>query len=79
LTNSGNANTSVTASCSLTFGGHTLAGTTSAQPTVPSGGTASVNCVGPATAGDFATAGSQVTGAVILANGGNALFSAVAS
>ena len=79
LTNSGNASVAVTASCSLTFGGHTYSGTTSAQPTIPAGGSASLNCVGPNAAGAFATPGIQVTGAVILANGGNALFSATAS
>jgi len=77
LTNSGNANAAVTGVCSLTFGGKSYSGTTGAA-TVSAGSSASVVCsAGSATA--YATSGSQITGSVILANGGNALFSATAS
>jgi len=76
LTNSGNANTQTTGSCSLTFSGATHTGTTAIGTSVPSGSSATVNCVA---AGVFAPAGVQVTGSIILNNGGNALFSATAS
>ena len=77
LTNSGNANTATTGSCSLTFGGHTYTGATAVGTIVPSGGSVAAVC----TAGTAADpgAGAQVTGAVIMANGGNALFSSVSS
>jgi len=85
LTNSGNAATSTTTACSLTFKGATYSGYVSvagnaavgASIAVPVGST-SAHCTSagaPAAAG----AGVQVTGSVVLTNGGNALFSAVAS
>ena len=77
LTNSGNANVLVTASCSLTFGGHSYSGSIATPPTVTAGSTASVICSAGGTTA--AATGSQVTGSIILANGGNALFSATAS
>ena len=78
LTNSGNANTATTGSCSITFGGTTHAGTIASGGTITAGSTlAGVTCTN--TAGGAATAGSQITGSVILTNGGNALFSASAS
>jgi len=76
LTNSGNANTATTGSCSLTFAGHTYTGTT-AVVTVTSGTSAAAVCTA-GTAADPGT-GAQVTGSVILANGGNALFSATST
>jgi len=85
LTNTGNAATSTTTACSLTFKGATYSGFVSvagnavagASIAVPVGST-TAHCTSsgaPASAG----AGVQVTGSVILTNGGNALFSAVAS
>ena len=80
LTNSGNANTYPTASCSLTYKGATYGGATapsgSANP-VPSGSTLAVTCA--VTTATSAGAGTQVTGSIIMGNGGNALFSAVAT
>ena len=78
LTNSGNANTTPTGSCSLTYGGHTYAGTT-AVPVITAGTSVSVTCHTANAAQPVATLGSQITGAVILTNGGNALFSGTAS
>jgi len=78
LTNSGNANTATTGACSLTYGGSSYTGTVSGGGTVPSGGSLS-NVLCYYTVGAGAGAGVQVTGSVILANGGNALFSATAS
>ena len=75
LTNSGNAATSTTGSCSLTYGGTTYTGTT-ATGAVGVGTTAASCTVGGS---HDPGAGVQVTGTVILANGGNALFSATAS
>jgi flagellin-like protein len=83
LTNSGNANTLITGVCSLTFGGSTYTATASATgtstTTVPSGGSGTYQCQDAAGTGHSAGAGSQVTGAVILSNGGNALFSGTGS
>jgi flagellin-like protein len=81
LTNSGNANTQATTSCSLTFGGKTVIGVTSgaAVTSVPAGSTALAVCTGAQGAGNSAAVGSQVTGSIILTNGGNALFSATGS
>jgi len=79
LTNTGNANTHATASCSLTFGGATYSGSVnpSGQQTVTAGTSISGKC--SATHAGGAGAGVEVTGSVILANGGNALFSTSAS
>ena len=77
LTNSGNANTAATASCSLTYGGATHTAVWAVATTIPSGGSLSGTC--SYTTVTPAGAGVQVTGAVILTNGGNALFSATAS
>ena len=79
LVNYGPATVGVASSCSLTLGGKTYAGTTSAQPTIVADTSSGLNCVGPVTAGAYATPGSQVTGSVSLTNGGSALFSATAS
>jgi flagellin-like protein len=82
LTNSGNANTATTGICSLTFGGTTYSGLLTNGGTVPSGGSLSSpapTCTVNSAASHLAGAGVQVTGSVILANGGNALFSATAS
>jgi flagellin-like protein len=76
LTNSGNANTAATTSCSLTYGGATHTGTFSNTNSIVSGTPITGTCTDT---GAGAAAGSQVTGAVILNNGGNALFSATAS
>jgi len=87
LTNSGNANTATTGACSMSFGGstysghvadtvaHAIAGTNGVQP-ANAGSSPAYFCDVP---NNQATSGQQVTGSVILANGGNALFSAVAS
>jgi len=86
LTNTGNANTQTTASCSMTYKGSTYSGVISAggnvgvgvaQP-VNAGGTATMHCT-TTTAGAAAGPGVQVTGSMILANGGNALFAATAT
>ncbi len=80
LTNSGNANTIVTNGagyCSLTYGGAAHSGNVANGGTVVAGSSlAGVTCT---TVGAFAAPGSQVTGQVVLANGGNALFSATGS
>ena len=77
LTNSGNANTQTTASCSLTYLGGTSTGTVTNGGTIaPGTPLTGVLCT---SAGGAAGAGVQVTGSVILANGGNALFSATAT
>jgi flagellin-like protein len=78
LTNSGNANTAATGSCSLTYGGATYAASTAAT-TITAGKSAPVACATAAGTAPDPTAGVQITGSVILANGGNALFSATAS
>jgi flagellin-like protein len=79
LTNSGNANTVATTSCSLTYGGVTHTGVTSGPATtiITAGQTAAAICTGPV--GAAPTVGSQISGSVILTNGGNALFTATAS
>ena len=77
LTNSGNANAATTAACSLTYGGATHAGVVGGGGTVTAGSTLTVTCA--YTVGATATVGSQITGSVILSNGGNALFSGTAS
>jgi len=77
LTNSGNANTATTASCSLKYLGVGYSGVVAGGGTVTAGSSlGGVTCTGGTV---DAGAGSQITGAVILVNGGNALFSATAS
>jgi len=77
LTNSGNANTATTASCRLTYLGVGYSGTVANGGTVTAGAALNgVTCTGGTVA---AGSGAQVTGSVILTNGGNALFSATAS
>ena len=79
LTNSGNANVLPTGSCSLTYGGRTWSGTT-ATTVLAAGSSGSYACTSNGGTGQgSAVVGSQVTGSVILSNGGNALFSATAS
>jgi len=77
LVNSGNANTATTGSCSMTALGTTHAGVVGGGGTVTAGATLTITCgyVAAAQLGG----GVQVTGSVILANGGNALFSATAT
>ena len=93
LTNTGNANTSTTGSqaaagaCSLTFVGvthtgyeadtlaHALANADGGE-TIDAGGTATVVCDAP---GSQAPPGAQVTGTILLIDGGEALFSTTAS
>jgi len=77
LTNSGNSNTATTGSCSITVLGTTHTGVIGGGGTVTAGNTLTITCGYVAAAG--VGAGVQVTGSVILANGGNALFSATAS
>jgi len=85
LVNSGNANTATTGSCSLTYKGATYGGESSnvnppvapVSQAVNSGGSPTVYCMG--LTGAAAGAGTQITGSVILSNGGNALFSGTAS
>ena len=79
LTNSGNANTAATTSCSLTYGGATHVAVWSNTGVIASGTPVTGTCSYTVAVGGSATAGSQVTGSIILNNGGNALFSAVAS
>jgi hypothetical protein len=78
LTNYGDAGTSTTKVCSLTFGGstHTATFTMTSGSLSPSSSES-----GTCTNSDDAVApvGSQVTGSIFLANGGNAIFSGVAS
>jgi len=77
LTNSGNSNTATTGSCSMTALGTTHTGVVGGGGTVTAGNTLTITCGYAVGAG--IGAGVQVTGSVILANGGNALFSATAS
>jgi len=86
LTNSGNANTQTSGSCQLTYGGGAKAGESSnVNPPVSAvvqtitAGTTSTTSYCMALTGAAAGAGVQVTGSVVLANGGNALFAATAS
>ena len=80
LTNSGNANTATTGSCSLTYGGHTWVGVIGVATLTAGASNNALACDAHGAATQVgATSGSQVTGAVILANGGNALFSGTAS
>jgi len=79
LTNTGNANLANPTVCSLTFGGSATTGTFAvASGNLNSGSSAQGTCTDN-TATAHAASGTQVTGSVILANGGNALFSATAS
>ena len=82
LTNSGNANTAATISCSLTYDGHTWTGVTSgpALGEVAAGNSAWAICTSNGAAGQArAETGSHVTGSVLLRNGSNVPFSATAS
>ena len=72
LTNTGNANTQVTGSCSITYDGMTNSATVAPGVVIPSGSSVTVTCTDT---GPGATPGTQVTGSIILANGANALFS----
>jgi len=86
LTNTGNANVNTTPSCSMTYKGSSYNGVISAAgnaavgaaQAVNSGASATVHCT-TTSATAAAGAGVQVTGAMLLGNGGNALFSATAS
>ena len=84
FTNSGNSNTYVVGPCTLTFGGVAQAGTIDAAHSgntngIVTAGSSLANAVCTSTAAVLAGAGVQVTGSIVLANGGNALFSATAS
>ena len=79
LTSAGTTNVGVTGACSLTFGGRTYPGTTSAKPTVQPGGSVSLACVGPSTSGAYAPPGSQVAGSVFLTDGRSLPFSGTGS
>jgi len=85
MTNTGNAATSTTTACSITYKGATYSGFVSAAGNAAVGasialpvGSTTAHCTSagaPAAAGP----GVQVTGSVVLLNGGNALFSAESS
>jgi len=83
LTNSGNASTYATGSCTLTYDGQTNQGAVDAAHSgqahpIPVGGSLSgLLCSYTTAAG--AGAGVQVTGSIALADGGEAVFSATAS
>jgi len=85
LTNSGNANTATTGSCQLSYGGAAKSGESSNVNPPVAAVVQAVNAGTPVTTycmaltGLAAGAGAQVTGSLVLANGGNALFSASAS
>jgi hypothetical protein len=87
LTNSGNLGTATTGNCSLSYGGHVYPSYTgptlksaispgAPQQLIP-GGSPTTYC--EAFTGEAAGAGAQVTGTILLANGADAQFSAVAS
>jgi len=75
LQNIGTANTALTGSCTLTFGGVAYAGTAAVSSGSLNGGsTAVTTCTGPA--GSHAVVGSQIVGSMLLNNGANVMFSA---
>ena len=77
LENIGTANTALSGTCTLTFGGTSYAGVAAITSGSLNGGSSAVTtCTGPA--GSHATAGSQVVGSILLTNGADVLFSAVA-
>jgi FlaG/FlaF family flagellin (archaellin) len=87
LTNTGNSNTIAIGACDLTFGGYTVSGysgSTLAQA-VPPGTSATISADGStvvycqAGRGSGAGAGVEITGSVVMANGGDAMFTATAS
>ena len=87
LENPGSLITATTGNCSLSYGSHTYAGYTgptlgsAASPGAPqqliAGGRTTSYC--QASSGESAGAGEQVTGTILLADGGEAVFSAAAS
>jgi len=79
LTNSGNANLASPTVCSMTFAGSTTQGTYAVVAGTLNSGASQTGTCTDNTAAAHAPAGSQVTGSVILANGGNALFSGTGS
>lgn len=86
LTNSGSLGTATTGNCSLNYGNQTYKGNTgptlgsASSPGAPqqliSEGSATTYC--QASVGGAAVAGSQVTGMILLADGGQAIFSGTA-
>jgi len=83
LGNTGTLGTATTGNCTMTYGGHTLDGYTgptrasavtpgAAQQLIP-GGSATTYC--QASSGAAAGAGASITGAIQLADGGEAVFS----
>ena len=76
LSNTGNAAVLSTASCSITWGGSGHVGVYSPVASVVPGSTQVGTCT---VTGATATAGLQVTGFVIMANGANALWSTTSS
>jgi len=84
FTNSGNANAYVVGPCTLTFLGASNAAAVDAAHSgstngVVGAGSSLSGAVCTATAALVAGTGVQVTGSVVLSNGGNALFSATAA
>ena len=78
LENIGTANTSLSGSCTLTFGGASYNGVAAVSSGSLNGGSSAVTtCTGPA--GSHAAVGSQVVGSILLNNGADVLFSANAS
>jgi hypothetical protein len=77
LTNSGNANTATTGSCSLSYGGGTHEGEVTGGGTVAAGSYLTVTC--SYKVGSGASTGTQITGAIFLTDGDSALFSGTAS
>jgi flagellin-like protein len=75
LENIGTANTALSGSCTLTFGGSSYNGVAAVASGSLNGGSSAVTtCTGPA--GSHATVGSQIVGSILLNNGADILFSA---
>ena len=78
LTNSGNANTDTTGSCSLTYGGKIYSSTVDGGGIVAADGSLNITCSNQA-GSPAAGAGVQITGVIYLSNGRNPPFSVTAS
>jgi len=77
LQNIGTANTSLSGSCTLAFGGASYNGVAVITSGSLNGGSSAVStCTGPAAS--HAAVGTQVVGSILTANGANVLFSASA-
>jgi len=75
LQNIGTANTALSGTCTMTFGGSIYSGVAALSSGSLNGGSSAViTCTGPA--GSHASVGSQIEGSILLNNGADILFSA---